>query len=135
MNNNEFTDVHLDIPLKEGIVLRRENGTVFTNVPHLCVHHSPTGFEFGYGGSGPADLALNMVQAVLVTMGYQGETTPLFNGRCFHLAWELHQSAKWEFIALMPQAAGGEISYDALVNWIVARNKHGWTSNEAPETD
>lgn len=29
-------------------------------LPHL-VHHSPTGFEFGYGGSGPADLARSIV--------------------------------------------------------------------------
>ena len=25
------------------------------------VRHSPTGFEFGYGGSGPADLALSIL--------------------------------------------------------------------------
>lgn len=25
------------------------------------VHHSPTGFEWGYGGSGPADLALSIL--------------------------------------------------------------------------
>jgi len=29
------------------------------------VRHSPTGFEYGYGGSGPADLALSMLTAVL----------------------------------------------------------------------
>ncbi len=29
-------------------------------VPHL-VHHSPTGMEFGYAGSGPADLALSLL--------------------------------------------------------------------------
>jgi len=29
-------------------------------VPHL-IHHSPTGMEFGYNGSGPADLALSLL--------------------------------------------------------------------------
>ncbi len=29
-------------------------------VPHI-VHHSPTGMEFGYAGSGPADLALSLL--------------------------------------------------------------------------
>ena len=32
---------------------------------HVC-RHSPTGFEFGYGGSGPADLALSMLSAAVV---------------------------------------------------------------------
>lgn len=31
-----------------------------TNVQRLEYKHSPTGFNFGYGGSGPADLALNI---------------------------------------------------------------------------
>jgi hypothetical protein len=38
-------------------------------LPHV-VRHSPTGFEWGYGGSGPADLALSIVCDVL---GLQGE--------------------------------------------------------------
>ena len=32
---------------------------VRTNVPRFEYRHSPTGFNFGYGGSGPADFALN----------------------------------------------------------------------------
>lgn len=32
-----------------------------TNVQRLEVKHSPTGFNFGYGGSGPADAALNIM--------------------------------------------------------------------------
>ena len=31
-------------------------------LPHV-VRHSPTGFEYGYGGSGPADLALSILCA------------------------------------------------------------------------
>lgn len=30
------------------------------NVPRSVYRHSPTGYNFGYGGSGPADLALNI---------------------------------------------------------------------------
>lgn len=32
-----------------------------TNVQRSEYRHSPTGFNFGYGGSGPADLALNIL--------------------------------------------------------------------------
>jgi hypothetical protein len=37
-----------------------------TPIPHL-VHHSPTGMEFGYAGSGPADLARSIVGFELQT--------------------------------------------------------------------
>lgn len=47
-------------------------------------NHSPTGFEWGYGGSGPAQLAL----AILVD--YLGEAA---------LAVKLHQKFKWAMIA------------------------------------
>ena len=66
---------------KDGIVIRRyanSNGvfdtgcTVGTNVPWTVVKNSPYGFNFGYGGSGPADFALNILQAVLMSMGYHG---------------------------------------------------------------
>ncbi len=40
-----------------------EDGT--TRPLRHIVHHSPTGFEWGYGGSGPADLALALCADVL----------------------------------------------------------------------
>jgi hypothetical protein len=50
-----------------------KNGTAVHDVAslkvkslHHVVKHSPTGFEFGYGGSGPSDLA----RCILIDMGY-----------------------------------------------------------------
>ena len=43
------------------IVIERRHGVVHPPVPHLVVHHSLHGFACGYGGSGPADLAMNIV--------------------------------------------------------------------------
>lgn len=40
---------------------RLPGGGIRTNVSHREVKHSPTGLEFGYGGSGPADTALNIL--------------------------------------------------------------------------
>ena len=48
-------------------------------------NHSPTGFEVGYGGSGPAQLAL----ALLLEAGLSDE-------RAVHL----HQRFKWDFLAV-----------------------------------
>ncbi|GIV35430.1 MAG: hypothetical protein KatS3mg031_2965 [Chitinophagales bacterium] len=53
----------LYIPYDGGDVFmeRLPNGMIKTNIIHSVVKHSPTGLEFGYGGSGPADAALNIL--------------------------------------------------------------------------
>lgn len=62
-------------------------GTSLTNVRPLkhVVRHSPTGFEWGYGGSGPADLALSIL-------------TDVFGGRV-ELADLYYMRFKFEFVA------------------------------------
>ena len=52
------------------------------------VNHSPTGFSWGYGGSGPAQLAL----ALLLE----------FATKEMALLW--YQDVKWQIIARLPQA-------------------------------
>lgn len=59
-------------------------------------NHSPDGFGWGYGGSGPAQLALAILMLV----------TDVYTARYFH------QHFKWEFIAKLPQA-------DFTVEWDV----------------
>jgi hypothetical protein len=46
-----------------GCVVNDGRGTA-TLLRH-CVYHSPTGFETGYSGSGPADLALSILADLL----------------------------------------------------------------------
>ena len=49
---------------REDIVLWRTlEGEAHASVPHAA-RHSPTGIEWGYGGSGPADLALSVLLAL-----------------------------------------------------------------------
>ena len=132
----EFSDGYIDHPYWDKIILQRdagrmEGGRVFTNVPHLVTHHSPSGFEFGYGGSGPADLALNIMelaardvldadQSVVELWGPDGS----FQQRCSREAWVLHQDFKWEFIAGLPEE-GGEIPWQQIVEWVQA-NARVW---------
>lgn len=105
---DEFSDGDIteSISLNVALVLERDgdddHAIVRTNVPHLVVHHSPNGFEFGYGGSGPADLALNVCQWYLNSIEYKGEKTQCYHGNCFSLAWVLHQDFKWAFTANAP---------------------------------
>ena len=87
------------------IILCRENGYATANVPHAIVLHSPTGFEWGYGGSGPADLALNILYAVTGNK---------------ELALRHYQEFKWAFIAGMPKE-GGTIRREDILAWLKER--------------
>ena len=51
---------------QHGLVCRRaRDGDAVINIEQAHEHHSPTGMEFGYLGSGPADLALNVLAALI----------------------------------------------------------------------
>jgi hypothetical protein len=71
-------------------------------IPHI-VKHSPTGMEFGYGGSGPCDLALSIVAYEL---------------RREDIHPRIYQSFKWTFIA---SANGDEFTIDRadVVRWFL----------------
>lgn len=88
------------------IVLRRVDGRPTTNVPRQVVYHSPSGFEWGYGGSGPADLALNIL------LLFTDEAT----------ARQLYQDFKWEFVARVPRE-GGVIERERVVRFIKERRQ------------
>ena len=65
-------------------------------LPHV-VHHSPTGFEWGYGGSGPADLARSILTDAVGV----------------NLADRFYQDFKWELVARLPYD-GGTISLSQI---------------------
>ncbi len=79
----------------------RHDAGALVDIPQRFVVHSPTGFEFGYGGSGPADLALNVL-ALLVPP---------------QEAWRLHQRFKFDCIAKIPRD-GGVIEAASVREWI-----------------
>jgi hypothetical protein len=86
------------------VVCSRVGEGIQTNVPCRIAYHSPDGFEWGYGGSGPADFALNILS--------------IFAGQEF--AERHHQDFKWKFIAPMPYE-GGKIKREDIVSWIKER--------------
>lgn len=119
----EFADELDDsIPFRKAFVMKRSHndpekvGGVITNVPHLVVHHSPNGFEFGYGGSGPADLALNVCQLYLNIIGYEGRKSKCYDGQCWTLAWVLHQSFKRAFVERVSRS-GAIVPFGKMEVW------------------
>jgi len=57
------------------------------------INHSPTGFNWGYGGSGPAQLALAVILEI--------------TGKTYD-----YQKFKWEVIAKLPQGKDFEIEFE-----------------------
>lgn len=93
INEQSRGDIHL---------WRDSRGIAHADIPH-AVQHSPTGIEWGYHGSGPADLALSTL-------------------RCFtdaEAAERLHQRFKEDVIATLPRE-GGLIRAAFVFSWLAA---------------
>ncbi len=95
-----FTDQELQ---SEDIILKRDpDGTALANIDHTIVRHSPTGFNWGYEGSGPADLALNTL------LQFVDQNT----------ADNLYQYFKRDVISKIP-TQGGIIKAQHIKNWLL----------------
>lgn len=98
-------------------LVRTGDGNVVTNVPWSVIHHSPNGFEWGYMGSGPADLALNILNA-FAPPGSDGQpAVKCFEGFSSYTASMLHQEFKNHFLVGLPEK-GGTITADDIKEWI-----------------
>lgn len=98
---------------------RSEDGQLMTNVLWQVVEHSPTGFEIGYAGSGPADFALN-VMAELFPVKNGGPTVKCFQGTVSRQAWQLHQDFKFAFLC-GANRLGGCIEWREIETWLAAQ--------------
>ena len=119
--HDSIGDLYLDEPplTQELVVQRMETpGRVATNVPHRHVHHSPSGFEYGYGGSGPADLALNLAAFVVggVMPSADTKAVKLWDGTtCSYEAWAIHHDLKFGLIAAMKGDEDHKIPYGYIL--------------------
>lgn len=91
---------------RQKVGIRHSNGNV-TFLKQRIVLHSPTGFGWGYGGCGPADLALNMLFDYLLRTHRKGAR---------RLALDLHQSFKWDFIETQTKEL--RVTGDEIEKWL-----------------
>jgi hypothetical protein len=79
------------------VILRHNLGEEEIKFDPRCARHSPTGFEWGYGGSGPAELARHLTYGVARHLGISPDRWDQFD----------YQIVKWEFVARIPWQGGG----------------------------
>ncbi|MFP4409939.1 DUF6166 domain-containing protein [Coleofasciculus sp.] len=89
--------------------------SALSNVPRTCISGSPDGHEWGYGGSGPNDFALDILNQFLPTNGE--DAIKMYRGYSSRAAAGLKRAFCAEFIAIMPRE-GGQISNQDIVDWI-----------------
>lgn len=97
-----FPDPRVDQRGKPIVELVR--GDSLVPLQHRYQRHSPDGFEFGYGGSGPAECALNLLAEFI---GVKNATER-----------GLYQDFKFAFIGGIDQDHGGEIPAERIREWV-----------------
>jgi hypothetical protein len=122
-------------------------------LPHI-IHHSPTGFECGYPGSGPADLALSILADLLGAgfaamqariHGMTDEATLYSMAGEYPLTGEYrradeavrhYQDFKMQFIAPLCLEPGQSHHIDeaAIKEWLLVRTQKGGNPNDARGT-
>lgn len=119
LNKSERVDSFLMYkPLTTSIILlRHRKFGIGTNVPRLVINRSPMGYEWGYYGAGPSDLALNILEAVMTLNNYRGVRKKCFTGDCWNAAYHNYESFCDRFIAVVPQK-GAVIPYDEVRRWV-----------------
>ena len=150
VDEDGFADKVIDTPpFTETIVMGRSpgarpshRGQVYTNVPHIVVQGATSGYDYGYPGSGPADLAKNILENVLrerpdlmEEAGVKPYKTNCYRGQCYQAASFLSQDFKREFIAIIADdVTHREIPFETVVNWLRLRLPE-IAEDISPETD
>ena len=108
---------HADARIEGVTCWRAPDGTARSSIPQRHVHYAPTGFDWGFGGSGPADLALNVL-ALFLPLAPDATGVVLRDGSSVsEAAWALHQEFKYDLIATLPRS-GGHITAETIRAWI-----------------
>lgn len=111
--------VLLDLIGNGSIVLRRRQPNVSgiaTNIPQLHKHHSPSGYEWGYYGSGPSDLALNIAARVAPLQPALGRVKLWDGTEVSDLAMAMHQPLKEKFIGPLDRDAEEIVIAGSLID-------------------
>ena len=111
----------------KGMLVTVETGTTDYVLPlrlDLC-NHSPTGFEIGYGGSGPAQLALAILADALDAGRAHSQPSRRSwednerDPRTIAVRW--HQDFKRKFIATLPRDSQWAITQRDVLDFVATK--------------
>jgi hypothetical protein len=106
MNTKEIIYQGVPERTNQGGFLVLKNGQPLSPAPSQKLYnHCPDGFNWGYGGSGPAQLAL----ALLLDVNGNPDT-----------ALSYHQKFKWEKIATLDMDYPWKMTESEIANWLQA---------------
>lgn len=115
-------------PMQRDVRLHRRAAAgagIGANIPYSVVCHSPSGWETGYGGSGPADLALNIVNA-FIPPASDGEPVEIYQqGNASATAAQLYQPFKDRFLTGLHIGPGDTAT-------LAAADIDAWIEHAAP---
>jgi len=83
------------------------------------VRHSPSGFSWGYGGSGPAETA-RCILADFLDIAPLDKPAGVFGPGSLPEIDMLYQQFKFDVIASLPQGLGWTITGATIAEWLVA---------------
>jgi hypothetical protein len=108
---------HADVLVAGVTCWRAPDGTALSSLPQRHVHYAPTGIDWGFGGRGAADLALNVL-ARFLPLAPDASGVALRDGSSVSEgAWVWHQECKYDLIAPLPRA-GGHLPAATIRAWI-----------------
>lgn len=100
---------YIGIPPSIVVVITTEGAYWLANTGR----HSPTGFQWGYGGSGPADLAYSLL------LDATGDR---------EVAEQWYQEFKWDYVARWETNSAWALSTKSIEKWLNERKNHAKVS-------
>ena len=135
MNDNTVLKTYRGTPGDAKVLVYPLDGEPY-QLRHI-VYHSPDGFAWGYGGSGPADLALSILADHLGECS-AGEDPWLGNPQC----WRYYQPFKFDFVANWPMDVPFELHSEEIDAWLGAamlakqrQDEDGWLESAYDDTN
>ena len=96
----DFSDSATERTVK--VIDGEKEKTLNPRASQRVANHSPDGFNWGYGGSGPAQLAL----AILLEVTNKD------------VALRFYQDFKWAYIAPLDDGYGWQLSFSEVYRWL-----------------
>lgn len=109
-------------PFTEDVVVARRQGVAVCNVPCTVIFKRWDGYNFGYVGHAPAELAVNILNAFVPPRRREAAFEPgpvrVLRGMCSVFAAENHIAFMYDFLVRMDRETGGTIPAHFIVSWI-----------------